>query len=214
MPFLPDVIMLGQMPLATVALTGLAGALLAYWLIGLLATRAGAGPGERSAAQDIVPDLAMGGILCAKLVYVALDPRAYLANPGLLILFPYGPLALPAGAVGALAAAAWGLRRRPDWQRLLDLAAAPLAAGLAVAMAGWQAPGSWAFAPALAVAAAAALASRADAARTAVLVAGALTLADQARPGFGTTPLQIAAAVAGTAAWYWVRRQGKKDSGA
>lgn len=210
MPFLPDVIMLGQIPLAMVALTGLLGGLLAYWLTGWVARRAGADAEQVSAAQDIVPNLVVGGILGAKLVYVALDLPGHLANPGLLILFPYGPLALPAGLVGGLAAVALGLRRRPeDWLRLLDFAAAPLAAGLAIALAGWKAPGSWAFAPLVAFAAVTGLVWGPGFARTVVLVAGALTLADQARPGGATTPLQVAAAVIGTGAWVWLRKAAK-----
>jgi hypothetical protein len=203
MPFLPDVILLGQIPLATVAVTGLVGALLAYWL----ASR------RDSAAADLVLNLMIGGVVGAKLIYVLLDFRSYLANPGTLILFPYGPLALPAGIVGGLAAVALGLWRRTDLLHLLDLAAAPLALGLAVALAGWQAPGSWAFAPTVAVAGGVALALKPGAAwpgqraaHTVLLVAGALALADQARPAVHTTALQAGAAVIGTAAWLWLRR--------
>ncbi|HYF93907.1 MAG TPA: prolipoprotein diacylglyceryl transferase family protein [Symbiobacteriaceae bacterium] len=214
MPFLPDVIMVGQLPLATVALTGLLGGMLAYWLVGLVARGAGAAPAEVSAAQDIVPGLVVGGILGAKLIYVLLDLRGFIANPGLLIVFPHGPLVVPAGLAGGLAVLAWGLWRRPDWRRLLDFAAASLAAGLAVALAGWKAPGSWAFAPLVGIAAATALATRADALRTAIWVAGALALADQARPAGATSPLQVTAALVGTAAWYLLQRQMKKDSGA
>ncbi|MDF2627766.1 MAG: thioredoxin family protein [Symbiobacteriaceae bacterium] len=184
MSFLPDVIMLGPVPLAAVALTGLAGGLLAYWLTGRAARRAGAAPDEAGAAQDIVPNLFVGGVLSAKLVYVLMDPGAYLANPGLLVVFPYGPLALPVGLAGGVAAVAWGLRRRKDWPRLLDYAAGPLATGLAAALLGWRAPGAWAFSPLVAAAAAASM----------------LT-------GAGATTLQVAAAIVGTAAWLWARKQ-------
>lgn len=214
MPFLPDVVMLGQFPLATVALTGLLGGFLAFWLTGWVARRAGASADEAGVAQDIVLNLAVGGVLGAKLLYVVIDPGAYVANPGLLIFFPYGPWALPAGVGGGLGAVAWGLRRRPDRRRLLDYAAGPLAAGLAVALAGWKAPGSWAFAPLVALAAGGAIAGGPGAARTVVLVAGALTLADQARPSAGPiSPLQLIAATIGTAAWSRLQRQArKKDS--
>jgi hypothetical protein len=85
---------------------------------------------------------------------------------------------------------------------------------VAVALTGWQAPGSWAFAPAVAVAGGVALALKPAAgagpgqraALTVVLVAGALALADQARPAAHTTALQAGAAVIGTAAWLWLRR--------
>lgn len=223
MSLLPDVIMLGPVPLAAVALTGLVGGLLAYWLTGRVARRAGAAPDKAGAAQDIVPNLFVGGVLTAKLVYVLMDPGAYLASPGLLIVFPYGPLALPVGLAGGVAAVAWGLRRRKDWQRLLDYAAGPLAVGLAAALLGWRAPGAWAFSPLVAVAAGVSMWTEAgaaappgsSAARTAVLVAGAIVLADQARPAGTTTTLQVAAAILGTAAWLWARRaETQKGSGA
>ncbi|HYF81011.1 MAG TPA: prolipoprotein diacylglyceryl transferase family protein [Symbiobacteriaceae bacterium] len=219
MSFLPDVIMLGPVPLAAVALTGLVGGLLAYMLTGRSARRAGAGPDEAGAAQDIVPNLFVGGVLSAKLVYVLMDPGAYLASPGLLIVFPYGPLALPVGLAGGLAAVAWGLRRRKDWRRLLDYAAGPLATGLAAALLGWRAPGAWAFSPLVAAAAGASMwvgtggVPGSGAARTTVLVAGAITLADLARPAGSTTTLQVAAAVLGTAAWLWAQRAEQQEKG-
>lgn len=212
MPFLPDVLLLGQMPLATVALTGLFGGLLAYLLAGWLARREGSPPAP---AQDLIANLFIGGVVAAKLVYVLLDPLAYVKNPVALILFPYGPLALPAGLVGGVASVALGLRRNAAWRTALDQAAPPLALGLAVAVAGWKAPGSAAFAPAVLVAAVAAWATgvrpgRAPGlrgAQTLVMVAAALALADLARPGGGAlSGLQVTAALAGTAAWWWWRR--------
>ena len=219
MSFLPDVIMLGPVPLAAVAMTGLVGGLLAYVLTGRSARRAGATPDEAGAAQDIVPNLFVGGVLTAKLVYVLMDPGAYLASPGLLIVFPYGPLALPVGLAGGVAAVAWGLRRRKDRRRLLDYAAGPLATGLAAALLGWRAPGAWAFSPLVAAAAGVSLwvgtggVPGSGAARTTVLVAGALTLADLARPAGTTTTLQVAAAVLGTAAWLWAQRAEQQEKG-
>ncbi|HLN63609.1 MAG TPA: prolipoprotein diacylglyceryl transferase family protein [Symbiobacteriaceae bacterium] len=212
MPFLPDVLLLGQMPLATVALTGLFGGLLAYLLAGWFARREGSPPGP---AQDLVANLFIGGVVAAKLVYVLLDPLAYLKNPVTLLLFPYGPLALPAGLVGGVAGVALGLRRNPAWKQALDQAAPPLALGLAIAVAGWKAPGSVAFAPAVLAAAVAAWATglrpgRAPGlrgAQTLVVVAAALALADLARPGGAISGLQVTAALAGTAAWWWWRRE-------
>jgi hypothetical protein len=222
MPFLPDVLLLGQMPLATVALTGLLGGFVAYLVAGWLARREGAPP---TPAQDVVLNALVGGVVGAKLVYVALDPVAYVQNPVTLILFPYGPLALPAGVAGAAAAVAWGLRREPTWRAVLDQAAPALALGLSVAVAGWKAPGSAAFTPALLVAAVLSVAAglrpgRAPglrAAQTVVLCAAALVLADLARPAGVTSSLQVAAATAGTIAFAWWRQaamaQTRKDSG-
>ncbi|HWI63578.1 MAG TPA: prolipoprotein diacylglyceryl transferase family protein [Symbiobacteriaceae bacterium] len=196
------------------AVTGLLGGLLAYWLTGFLARRAGADRDAVSAAQDIVPNLVIGGVLGAKLLYVLLDPQAYVANPLLLVIFPYGTWALPAGLAGGLLAVAWGLRRQPDWRRVLDLVAGPLAVGLAIALVGWKAPGSWAFAPLVGVAGLGAIAAGPEAARTVVLVAGAIALADQARPAGTVSPVQLLAAVIGTTAWLWLRIQAKKNPGA
>lgn len=206
MPFFPDVVMLGQFPLAVGALTGLLGGVLAYLLAGWLARRGGASP---DGAQDLVLNLLVGGVLAAKLVYVALDPGGYLSNPLTLILFPYGPLALPAGAVGATAAGAWTLWRRADRLSILDQVTPALAVGLALAAAGLKGPGAWAFFPLLGAAALGSLATR-RAAPTVVMVAAALALADLARPAAGTfggvSGLQVAAVLTGTAAWLWTRR--------
>lgn len=211
MSFLPDVIMLGQFPLATVALTGLAGGLVAYLLAGWAARRQGAAPGG---AQDVVLNLLVGSLLGAKLIYVILDLPGYLANPVTLILFPYGPLALPAGAVGGAAGVALGLWRRPRPDRVaaLDAAAVPLLLGLAVALLGWKEPGSWSFAPLMALAGG--LAWWTGPGRrlggAVVLGACALVVADVTRPvaglGGGVTLLQIIAALVGTGAWLWTRK--------
>lgn len=219
MNWLPDVVMLGQFPLAISALTALAGGLTAYLLAGWSARRTGLDPG---APQDLVLDLVVGGLLGAKLVYVLLDLPGYLANPLTLVIFPYGPLALPAGAAGAAAAAAWGLRRRRnDTSAILDAAAAPLLAGAALAAAGWKGPGAWAYAPLLGLAAAAAFGGRlapsarrpgTAAARTLTLAACAAVLADLARPAApgglpgGVSLYQAAAALLGTGAWLWTRK--------
>lgn len=218
MPFLPDVLMLGQFPLTTTAVTGLAGGLLAYLLAGWLARRDGAVPDP---AADVVANALIGAILGAKLLYVAIDLPSYLANPAALVVFPFGPLALPGGVAGAVASVAWGLRRQAGWRGVLDQSAGPLALGLAVALAGWHAPGSWAFAPAVAVAALIAMALSLSrpapgtrAAQSAILLSAALVLADLARPGGNMSGLQLASAVAGTAAWLWLNRTAmKKDSG-
>lgn|GEM_PF-6087132 len=210
MPFLPDVVMLGQLPLTVMALTGLAGGAIAYVL-----TRG-------SAAADLLLDLILGGVLGAKLIYVLMDLPGHIANPAMLILFPYGPLALPGAVVGAAALAGWSLRKRADRLTLLDQTAVPLALGLAIAVAGWKAPGSWAFAPALGAAALGAwLAPRqtavpgARSAQTVVILCFALVLADLARPGSSISGLQVAAASAGTLAWLWGTKGSamKKDSG-
>lgn len=213
MSFLPDVILLGQFPLTVLVLTGAAGGLLAHLLAGWLSSRA-ATPAEP--AQDVIVNAVIGGIAGAKLLYVLVDLPGYLANPAALLVFPFGPLALPAGVVGAAAGVAWGLRRQEGRLSVLDRAAAPLLIGLAVAVAGWHGPGSWAFAPALLVAGGVALwlslkggSPGVSAAQSVVLGALALVVADLARPAgnFG-----LAATVAGTAAWAWLGRQWKKDS--
>lgn len=218
MEFLPDVIMLGQFPLAVGALTGLLGGWAAYLCAGWSARRAG---GDSEAAQDLILNLLIGGILAAKLLYVLLDLRGVIANPATLLLFPYGPLAVPAGLAGGIGLAAWNLRKRADWAAILDLAAAPAALGLTLAALGWKGPGSWAYAPALAVAAALAwlrLLRRPAAmggvgsqtAWTVVLSALALATADLAHPAAGlvagVTGLQLGAAIAASLAWVWSRR--------
>lgn len=215
MPFLPDVLQVGTFPLDIRVVTGLLGLLLAYVAAGWGRPRAG-GAGARP-ARDLVLDLAIGGIIGAKLIDVLLHPAGYIANPLALALFPYGPLALPAGLAGAALAAGWGLRARPDRLTVLDDAAAPLLFGLALASAGFRGSGAWAFPlllwPAAIAAALAGRGSRAPGWRTAatVIIGGCgLALADIARPGAGlaggVSGLQLAAALASTAAWLWLRR--------
>jgi hypothetical protein len=211
MHFLPEVIQLGQIPLAVGVLTGLLGALLAYWLAG----RLGKPLGVTGAAQDLVLNLAIGGFLGAKLVYILLDPMAYLKHPLNLLLFPYGPLALPAAILGGLAGAAWGLRRQQGALAVLDAAVPALILGLAAASLGWKGPGHQAFFPLLLLAGAGALilvrislrpGQRAAAA--AVMAACALVIADLFRPGIwpsGISPLQWATATAGTLAFLGYR---------
>lgn len=219
MPWVPDVIMLGQFPLAMVAVLSLLGGTLAYWLSGWLARREGH---SSEAVHDVVVNLIVGGVISAKLVYVVLDPAGYWQNPLALLIFPYGRLGVLAGLLGGAVVVAWTLRRNPDRLTVLDLASAPLVLAAAVGSAGWHSPGSWAFAPALLMAGAGALAfsllGRAPApghraAQSLIVVAFALAVADLARPGGATTNLQWAAALAGTAAWLWLQRAWKKDSG-
>lgn len=200
MSMLPDVIQLGSFPIDIRTVMGVLGLALAYFV-------------ARPRGRDLVLDLALGGILGAKLVDVALNPAGYLANPATLLIFPFGPLALPAGLLGGASVAAWSLRRRPDRLEVLDEAAVPLAFGLALAAVGFRGPGAWAFAALLWAAAigAAATARRLAkpghrAASAAIMIACALALADLASPGPAISRLQIAAAVAGTLAWLWARR--------
>ncbi|HYG60446.1 MAG TPA: prolipoprotein diacylglyceryl transferase family protein [Symbiobacteriaceae bacterium] len=217
MPFLPDVILIGQMPLAIVAVTGLVGGLAAYLLAGWLARREGA-PTE--GPREVVLSLLLGGVLGAKLVYVLLDLPGHLANPASLIIFPYGPLALPAGLVGGTALVALELRKHPEPRKTLDHVAAPLTLGAGLAVAGWHGPGSWAFAPLMVAAGVAALIGSlrqrmpgVRAAQTLVIACAALVAADLARPAAGLTGLQTGAVLAGTAAWLWLQKAWKKDSG-
>lgn len=215
MNFLPDVILIGQFPLAVGALTSLLGGFLAFMASGWAARRQGL---DSEAAQDGVLNLLIGGVLGAKALYVALDLPGHLANPITLILFPYGPLALPAGAAGGIALLVWGFRRRADRLQLLDAAALPLLLGLTISAAGWKGPGAWASLPALMLAAALiAWAGRRwegappghRTALTVVSAALALAAADTARPApaspGGVTSLQLAMAAAATAAWLWTR---------
>lgn len=215
MNFLPDVILLGQFPIAVGALTSLLGGFLAFLASGWSARRAGLDP---EAAQDLILNLLIGGVLGAKLLYVFLDLPGHLANPVTLILFPYGPLTLPAGAVGGLALLAWGLRNRADRFRLLDAAALPVLLGLTVSAAGWKGPGAWASLPALALAsllfgwAERRWRDSPDGERAALAVAAAalaIAAADTARPApdapGGVTTIQLAMAAAATLAWLWTR---------
>ncbi|MFZ5827552.1 MAG: prolipoprotein diacylglyceryl transferase family protein [Bacillota bacterium] len=214
--YLPEVLAVGPAVLPTRALFWLLGAVVTYLLAGAWARRAGL---ETGTAQDLVLNLAIGGVLGAKLIYVALDPAAYLGSPSLLLAFPYGALALPGAAGGAVAAAAWGLRKEPDRLRLLDQVVPALVLGAAVGAAGSAEPGAWALAPLLLAAGLtaawlrrAAGASGHAAAAAVAVAALALVLADLARPATaagGVSGLQIAAALIGTAAWYW---QGRSPS--
>ena len=216
MPFLPDVFMLGQFPLAMVAVTGLLGGVVAYWLAGRLARLEGSDPAP---AQDVVLNLLLGGVLGAKLIYVLMDVPGYVANPQALLIFPYGRLGMLAGLLAGAALAGWGLWKQPSPLHTLDLVAAPLVLGAGLAAAGWHAPGSWAFAPLLLVAGAAALltilrrgAPGERAAQAALFAATSLVLADLARPAVGATRLQLAAALLGTGAYLFWRWTAKKDS--
>jgi hypothetical protein len=221
MPFLPDAVLLGQFPLAIIALSGLLGGVVAYWLASYTAKRAGT---DVEAAKDIVLNLLIGGVLGAKLLYLVLDPVGHFANPVLLLLFPYGPLTLPAGIVGGLAAVAWSLRHHPDRTGIIDAVAIPLAVGLGIALMGWKEPGSWAVAPSLIAAAlvATVTAPKAptrggmQAAHTLVLAGLAVVFADLARPvgglGGGITSLQWGAAITATGAWLWIRRKTPETS--
>lgn len=215
MPFLPDVIMIGSMPLAVGAVTGLLGVLLAYLLI----SRQQGDPAEIDGAHDLVINLLIGGLLTAKLLYVLQDPLSYVENPAALLIFPYGPVALPAGMLGGVALAAWGLRKAQNRLAVLDRTALPLAAGMALAAAGLKGPGLWLFTPLLVLAAAGAvvIGRRMPDARpgerfaaTLALVACALVVADLGRPGTGLmagiSTLQLAAAAAGTGAWAWMKK--------
>lgn len=212
---LPESVSLGSAVLPTRALFWLAGLLLAYALAGL------PGPGRDAAepARDLVVNLAVGGVIGAKLLYVALDPGAYLGSPLLLLTFPYGALALPGALAGGLALGLWGLRGAPHRLQVWDRALPALLLGAGVGALGSPAPADWALGPALLAAGLLSLLaiSRAapapgQGAMTAVLLGGlALALADLARPSgapAGVTSLQLAAAVAATAAWlWWERRQ-------
>ncbi|MFZ5815747.1 MAG: prolipoprotein diacylglyceryl transferase family protein [Bacillota bacterium] len=210
---LPDVLALGPAVLPTRALFWLAGAVLAYGLAGCWSRRAGLDPGL---GQDLVLNLAIGGVLGAKLIYVAIDPGAYLRSPSMLLAFPYGPLLLPGAALGGLLLAGWALRKQPDRLVLLDQTAPALLLGGALGAAGSTGPGAWALGPLLLLAglAGAWLRRRSErpgeAATAALLLAAlALVLADLARPAQaagGVTGLQLAAAAVATGAWYWQLR--------
>jgi hypothetical protein len=201
---MPQVVMIGQFPLAIGVVFGLVGSLVAY----LLARQ----------GKELLLDLLFGGFVGAKLLYFILDPLGYLKNPVMLLLFPYGTKALPAAMAGALLLGAWGLRKTPERLRTVDAATVPAGLGLAVAAIGWTGPGAWAFAPALGTAALFAflagrrpgLAPGLATAQTLVLIACALTLADVARPNqqlvAGISLFQLSAAVIGTLAWLWAGR--------
>lgn len=212
--YLPDVLALGPAVLPTRALFWLAGAVLAYLLAGLWARQAGL---STEPAQDLVLNLALGGVLGAKLIYVLLDPTAYLASPSMLLAFPYGDLALPGALVGAVALAAWGLRKESGRLAQLDQAAPALVLGAALGAAGSSAPGAWALFLFLLTAGLATAYLRIRSAGPAghlaavglVMAALAVTVADLAHPASGTggvTAMQWAAALLATAAWFWQQR--------
>lgn len=213
---LPDVLAVGPAVLPTRALAWLLGAGLAYILAGLWTRRAGL---ESGLAQDLVLNLAIGAVLGAKLIYVVLDPVAYVGSPSLLLAFPYGALALPGAAIGAFALAAWTLRKQPDRLLLLDQTVPALVLGTALGAAGSAEPGAWALSPLLLAAGLTSAWLRGRLSTPGQTAAGALTvtalavaLADLPRPlaaTGGVSSLQLAAALIGTAAWYW---QGRTQS--
>jgi thiol-disulfide isomerase/thioredoxin len=208
-----DVLSLGPAVVPTRALFWLAGAALAYLLAGLWAEQAGL---ERNSAQDLVLNVCLGGVLGAKLLYVVLDPAAYVESPALLITFPYGDLALTGALAGGLALAAWGLRRQANRLALIDQALPALVLGGALGAAGSDAPGAWALTLLLLAAGLAGIWLRRHggrpghgAAALLVLTALAITLADLAHPAGSAgdiTGVQWGASLLGTAAWYWLSR--------
>lgn len=225
MNFLPDVLLLGNFPIDIRTLTGVVGIAVAFVLAGWrgwshLVGGSAADPSVASRAADLVLNLAIGGILGAKLIYVLSEPAAYVANPALLLLFPFGSLGLAGAALGVTAALTLGLWRESDRLAVVDHAALPLSFGAVVAMMGNKAPGGLAFLGLVTAAAIGALfAARFAktpghrAANTLLLVSAALVLADLFRPApgavAGITGLQVTAAVVGTAAWVWTGRQVK-----
>jgi len=214
---LPDVLALGPAMLPTRALFWLAGALVAHALSGLWSRRSGLDAGP---AQDLVLNLAIGGVFGAKLIYVLLDPATYLRSPSLLLVFPYGSLALPGALLGGLALVAWGLRSQGNRLAVLDQVVPALVLGAALGASGSAWPGAWALGPLLLVAG---LAGRlrpgaAPGGRTVptlVFASLAVVLADLAHPATGlggVTGLQLGAALLGTGAWYWQERIRKPAS--
>lgn len=209
---LPESLSLGPAVLPMRALFWLAGALLAYLLAGLWAKRIGLA----DTALDLVLNLAIGGIVGAKLLYVLLDPRAYFSSPSLLLAFPYGPLALPGALVGGVALAGWGMRSQANRLGLLDAAAPALLLGAAVGALGSPAPADWALGPLLMLGGlvAAGLRSRGEwpglkLILTLGLAGLGVTLADLAHPAMspsGVTAPQLVSALVSSAAWLWWRR--------
>lgn len=211
---LPEVLSLGPAVLSTQMLFWLAGAALAYLLAGHWARRAGL---EAGPAQDLVLNLALGSALGAKLIYVLLDPAAYLGSPRLLLALPYGDLAPVGALLGGVALAGWGLRKQKGRLSVLDQAAPALVLGAALGAAGWAGPGGGALflcllAAGLATAYLRATGAGAPGHLTAAalsLVGLAAALADLARPASGPggmTGVQGVATLLATAAWYWQRR--------
>ena len=212
---LPEAVSLGPAVLPTRAVFWLAGLLLAY----VLAGPRGPCPQSRS-PPDLVLNLAVGGAFGAKLLYVLLDPGAYVRSPALLLTFPYGALALPGALAGGLALGLWGLRRVPDRLQVWDRTLPALLLGVGVAALGSPAPSEWALGPALLAAGLLSLLAQTRSAPAAgqgtvtALLLGALAvaLADLARPSgapAGVTAVQLAAALAATLAWLWWRRREK-----
>ncbi|MBP2018022.1 thiol-disulfide isomerase/thioredoxin [Symbiobacterium terraclitae] len=201
---LPEALSLGPAVLPTRALFWSAGALAAYLAAG-------------QTGRELVFNLALGSLLGAKLIYVLLDPAAYLRSPGLLLGFPHGTQALPGALIGGLALAFWGLRRTADRLPAWDRAAPALLCGAGLGMLGSPGPADWVYGPLLLAAGVAALAlARAmpragDATAMALTLGGlAVVLADLARPAAspaGVSALQVAAGLAATAAWLWRRRR-------
>ena len=230
---LSETVSLGPAVLPTRALFWLAGLLLAYAVAGRSGTGREAAESapevaDRSRetaerARDLVLNLAIGGVLGAKLLYVLLDPGAYLRSPLLLLSFPYGTRVLPGALTGGLALALWGLRSTPHRLQVWDRALPALLLGAGTGALGSPAPADWALGPTLL---AAGLLNLLIISRTApaagegavtALLPGALAVAaaDLVRPSgalAGVTVLQLAAAVTATAAWLWWRRRASPPS--
>ncbi|WP_148205442.1 prolipoprotein diacylglyceryl transferase family protein [Symbiobacterium thermophilum] len=224
--WLPESVPLGPAALPTRALLWLAGVLLAAAVAGVprpvtdarrSAAEAESDPGPSLRARELVLNLAVGGVLGAKLLYVLMDPGAYVRSPALLLAFPYGRLALPGAVAGGLALSLWGLRGVPDSATVWDRALPGLLLGAGVGALASPDPADWALGPALLAAGLLSLGlSRlagppGDGAVTALLLGAlAVTLADLARPSAGPagiTPVQLLAAVVATLAWIRQRRR-------
>jgi phosphatidylglycerol---prolipoprotein diacylglyceryl transferase len=103
------------------------------WILGAQLKRRGLNP---ELAWDLLPGIAIGGILGAKLYYLALHPQAVAANP-LGEILSRGGLVWYGGLIGGVLAYGWQVHRRGlPMARMFDATAPALALAYAVGRLG------------------------------------------------------------------------------
>ncbi|GEM82601.1 TlpA disulfide reductase family protein [Meiothermus hypogaeus] len=124
---MPDALQIGPFLIATVRLVLLTGLLVASWWAARVARRAGL---DVNWVTNTAGNLAIAGLLGARLGFVLLNWDGYQANP-ITALYIWQPGYLPwAGAMGGMAYGLWALSRRVQPERLAY--ARPLLMGFAV----------------------------------------------------------------------------------
>ncbi|WP_027893336.1 TlpA disulfide reductase family protein [Calidithermus chliarophilus] len=124
---MPDAVQIGPFLIATVRLVLLTGLLVASWWAARVARRAGL---DANWVTNTAGNLAIAGLLGARLGFVLLNWDGYQANP-ITALYVWQPGYLPwAGVMGGMAYGLWALSRRVRSERLAY--ARPLLMGFVV----------------------------------------------------------------------------------